>query len=289
VLGAQIDANDFHKSMFDRARLRKLLADNNLVLVRPWKSEIQDCAAYDISLNLEGYKPHIPEIKVSGAMSVPRLGFMDNFFCAMEASLACKVKFRKHGGAFWGQSLTNVFERILEEDDADAILAMDYDSVFTPAHLAHLMQLMMLYPEIDALAPIQSSRHIKSALFTIKDAEGSENEPLVTRDRFVPDTQPVSTAHFGLTLLRADKLRALPKPWFHSIPSSNNDWHDGHIDEDISFWHKWKAAGNSLHIANHVPIGHAELLVKWPDINLETSHQTMTDWQQNGVPEWAWK
>jgi hypothetical protein len=44
--------------MFDRERLRKLLADAGLVLISPWKSEIDDCAAYPISLNLEARKPH---------------------------------------------------------------------------------------------------------------------------------------------------------------------------------------------------------------------------------------
>jgi hypothetical protein len=66
--------------MFDRDKLRKLLAGAGLVLTRPWVSEIDDCAAYPISLNLEARKPHVPELTVSGAMSVPRLGFMDNLF-----------------------------------------------------------------------------------------------------------------------------------------------------------------------------------------------------------------
>jgi hypothetical protein len=52
---------------------------------------------------------------------------------------------------------------------------------------------------------------------------------------------------------------------------------------------QWEAAGNSLHLANRVAIGHMELLVKWPDINLTTFHQSVTDYQQNGVPEECWK
>jgi predicted SAM-dependent methyltransferase len=179
LMGGQTDANDFHKAIFDRDRLRQLFAKNNLVLVQSWASEIGDCADVPISLNLEGYKPHRSELKVSGAMSVPRLGFMDNFFNCMEACLPCHVKLRKHGGAFWGQAMENVFERILEEDDADFILAIDYDSTFLPRHLARLMQVMTLYPEIDALAPIQSSRHLKTTLFTVEGADG--NEPSISR------------------------------------------------------------------------------------------------------------
>ena len=288
LMGAQIDENDFHKAAFDRDKLRTLLANSGLVLIQPWNSEIADCAAYPISLNLMAFKPHMTEIKVSGAMSVPRLGFMDNFFSCMEACLPCGVKLRKHGGAFWGQSMTNVFESILNEDDVDAILTIDYDSVFLPRHLARLMQTMMLYPEIDALAPIQSSRHLPTTLFTVRGTEG-DNKPMIPRTAFEGETTPVATAHFGLTLLSTKKLRELPKPWFHSVPSENGDWRDGHIDEDIEFWRKWEKAGNSLHIANRVPIGHAELMARWPDINLSVHYQSMTDFQQNGVPEEVWK
>lgn len=288
LLGGQTDANDFHRSMFDRDKLRKLLAGAGLVLTKPWISEIGDCAALPISLNLEARKPHVGELTVSGAMSVPRLGFMDNMFSCIEACIPCNVKLRKHGGAFWGQSLTKVFERILEEDNPDAILTIDYDSIFLPKHLSQLMQLMMLYPEIDALAPIQSSRHLTTTLFTVHGTEG-ENAPAIPRTQFEGDTTKVATAHFGLTLIRTAALRKLPKPWFHSIPSPAGDWNEGHVDEDIQFWRKWEEAGNSLHLANRVPIGHAELLVKWPDINLHTFHQTMTDFQTKGVPEDCWQ
>lgn len=289
MMGGQIDQNDYHQSMFDRDKLRQLLAGQGLVLIRPWASEIEDCAAYPISLNLEAYKPHMSEIRVSGAMSMPRLTFTDNFFSCMEACLPCHVKLRKHGGAFWGQSMTKVFERIIEEDNPDAILTIDYDSVFLPRHLAHLMQLMCLYPEIDALAPIQSSRHLNSALFTVRDDSGAKNAPAIPRARFDGDTSPVSTAHFGLTLIRTAALKKMAKPWFQSIPSPAGDWNDGHIDEDIEFWRKWEAAGNSLHLANRVAIGHAELMTRWPDINLNVHYQSMTDFQQNGVPEECWK
>lgn len=290
VLGGQTDPDDYHKAMFDRETLRGLLAKCGLVLIQPWTSEIDDCAALDISLNLEARKPFVTEMRVSGAMSVPRLGFTDNMFCAIEAALACQVKFRKHGGVFWGQSLTKVFERIIEEDDPEAILTVDYDSIFSPKHLAHLMQLMMLYPEADAIAPIQSSRHLKTTLFTVQGPEG-DNAPELLRTAFDPDLQAVETAHFGLTLIRTEKLKALPKPWFHSVPGKDGEWGDGtgSIDEDIAFWRKWKEAGNNLFLANRVAIGHAELQVRWPDINLEVFHQSMTDWQTDGAPEGVWQ
>ena len=287
LMGGQTDANDFHGAMFDREKLRKLLAGAGLVLTQPWTSELEDCAAYPVSLNLEARKPHDAALTVSGAMSLPRLGFMDNLFCCMEAVVACNVKLRKHGGAFWGQSLTKVFERILEQDDPDLILTIDYDSIFTPGHLARLIQTMMLYPQIDALAAIQSSRHLPTTLFTVHGTDG-DNAPAIPRTQFEGDTTKVATAHFGLTLIRTKALRRIEKPWFHSQPSPQDDWGDGHVDEDIMFWRKWEEAGNSLHLANRVAIGHAELMCRWPDINLQVHYQSMTDFQQIGVPEECW-
>jgi SAM-dependent methyltransferase len=288
LFGGQTDRNDFHHAMFDREKLRVLLAGAGLVLTRPWISEIDDCAAYPISLNLEARKPFVDEIKVSGCMSMPRLAFTDNFFSCIEACIPCHVKLRKHGGVFWGQSLTKVFDRTIEEDNPDCLLTVDYDSIFLPKHLAHLIQLMMLYPHIDALAPIQSSRHLRTTLFTVHGTEG-DNAPEIPRTQFEGDTTPVATAHFGLTLIRTAALKRIKKPWFHSTPAPDGGWGEGHIDEDIAFWRKWEEAGNTLHLANRVPIGHAELLVKWPDINLQTFHQSMTDFQQKGVPEDVWR
>lgn len=288
LMGGQTDANDFHRSMFDEGKLKQLLAGAGLVLTQPWTSEIDDCAAYPISLNLEARKPHVSEIKVTAAMSVPRLGFMDNFFSCIEACLACNVRLKMNGGAFWGQALTKSFENIIETEDADLILTVDYDSIFTPKHLAHLMQYMMLYPEIDALAAVQSSRHIETTLFTVKGM-GGENEPRIPRTYFDTDTTPVTTAHFGLTLIRIASLKKIAKPWFHSIPSPNLDWKEGSVDEDINFWREWEAAGNSLHLANRVAIGHAELMCRWPDQNLQVFYQSMKEFREKGVPEDVWK
>jgi hypothetical protein len=288
ILGAQSDTNDYHKSMFDRDRLRALLAGAGLVLIEPWESEIDDCAGYPISLNLEGRKPFVSELKVSGCMSVPRLGFMDNFFSCVEACIPCNVKLRKHGGAFWGQSMTKVFEKTIELDNPDLILTIDYDTVMRPVHLATMINLMMLYPKIDALAPIQSSRHHLTTLFTVATEPG-KNAEAIPRTALAGDTMPVSTAHFGLTLIRTAAIKKMSKPWFHAVPSPDGDWGEGHIDDDIQFWRNFEAAGNSLHLANRVAIGHLELQIKWPDINLSVMHQSVTDYQQNGVPAGVWK
>lgn len=291
VMGGQVDGADFHKTIWNRDELRRRLSAAGLVLLREWKSEIEgDCASLPISLNIEGTKPFTSEIKVSAAMSVPRLGFMDNFGCCIDALLPLGIRLRRQGGAFWGQALTNCLEVILDQDQPDAILTLDYDTVFTVGHVAHLMQLMMAHPEAHAIAALQSSRHLPTALFTKRD---TNDEPMsrVPLDEMAGDLMKVSSAHFGLTLIRADRLRDLPKPWFHAKPSSDGQWHygDDHVDEDIAFWEKWREAGNSLFLANRVAVGHMEVMARWPGRDLQAIYQPMGEFNKTGkAPEGTW-
>lgn len=292
LMGGQIDQADFHKTVWNRDELRRRLSQAGLVLLREWTSELEgDCASLPISLNIEGTKPVVSELKVSAAMSVPRLGFMDNFGCCIDALIPLNIRLRRQGGAFWGQALTNCLEVILDQDAPDAILTLDYDTVFTVGHVAHLMQLMMVHPEAHAIAALQSSRHLPTALFTKRDENGDHMGRVLLED-MAGDLMRVSSAHFGLTLIRADRLRALPKPWFHSKPSSDGEWHygDDHIDEDINFWVNWEKAGNSLFIANRAAIGHLEVMARWPGKDIQAIYQPMSEFNNTGkAPEGAWK
>jgi predicted SAM-dependent methyltransferase len=56
VYGGPDNEFDFHKSLFTESKLRKLMADVGLVNIERWRSEIPDCAAYQVSLNLKGVK-----------------------------------------------------------------------------------------------------------------------------------------------------------------------------------------------------------------------------------------
>lgn len=292
VMGGQVDDADFHKALFDEAHLKTALAQAGLMLIRNWTSEIADCASLPISLNLAGTKPHTSEISVSAVMSVPRLGFMDNMFAAVEALPPLNVKIRRCTGAYWGQCLERAIEESLREDAPDAVLTLDYDSVFTRRDVSMLMQLLCCHPEADAIAAVQAGRGSASGrLFTIKGPDGA-NLSGVPADTFAGDLAQVSTAHFGLTLIRAEKLSSLPKPWFHDVPSPAGDWNEGRADADIAFWRKWEEAGNSLYLANRVPIGHLELTVLWPAaLGPDTTPMTQPvgEWRERGKPEGAWR
>ena len=292
VMGGQSASDDFHKALFDEEQLKRAMAAAGLMLIRPWQSELSDCASLPISLNLVGTKPHRSEISVSAVMSVPRLGFLDMMFCAVEALPSLGIKLRRCTGAYWGQCLERAIEETIRDDAPDAILTLDYDSVFTRRDVSMLMQLMCCYPEADAIAAVQAGRGaVSGRLFTIR-AGGGSNVAGVPFDTFAGDLAPVSTAHFGLTLLRTDKLRAQPKPWFHDAPAPDGSWGDGRTDADIHFWRNWETAGNKLHLANRVPIGHLELTVLWPAaLGSETAPvmQSVGDWRENGRPDVAWE
>ena len=57
VYGGQVDENDYHKTCFDREGLADALAQLGLVDIEMWESDLQDCAALPVSLNLMGRKP----------------------------------------------------------------------------------------------------------------------------------------------------------------------------------------------------------------------------------------
>jgi hypothetical protein len=146
----------------------------------------------------------------------------------------------------------------------------------------------MVHPEADAIAPLQSSRHLGPALFTIKDEHG-KNLDKVNLETMLPDLRPIDSAHFGLTLINAHKLKELPRPWFMPVHDADGRWEEGRIDEDINFWIKWKAAGNTLFLANRIAIGHLELAVRWPGKDLQTILQPVREWKETRLaPAEAW-
>jgi SAM-dependent methyltransferase len=288
AMGGQIDEADFHKTIFDKNSLTRQLASAGLMLIREWKSELQDCAALPVSLNLCGTKPHQSEISVSAVMSMPRLAFTDNMFSAIEALPPLNVKLRKHTGAYWSQCIERVIEEAIEQDKPDAILTLDYDTVFSRRDASMLLQLMCCHPEADAIAAIQSGRGKDLPLFTIK-AENGLNASTIAAEEFEPNLTKVTTAHFGLTLMRAEKFKSLPKPWFQDVPAPDQTWGEGRRDADIAFWDKWGAARNSLYIANRVPVGHLELMIKWPGRDLRAIHQPIGEFRDSGISKDAWQ
>lgn len=283
VMGGQTDGDDFHKAIFDGPHLAQLMAQAGLILVDPWASDIKDCAALPISLNLKGRKPIRGRPKVQAVMSTPRLGFNDMWQSALMALPQMGIGLSKVTGAFWDQCMTGALEEAISDPSVEYVLGIDYDSVFNAADVARLIETVCAYPDVDALAPVQASRHNGGLLFGIKRTPdgGTVDFP---REELEQDLFPVSHAHFGLTLLNAEKLRRLPRPWMWTSHDAEGRFGDGHTDPDIQFWRNWEKAGNSLYLAPRVTIGHIEVMVRWPDINMQQCWQSAKDWEANRTP-----
>lgn len=290
TMGGQTDADDFHKSLFDTHTLVELLRGAGLVDIGPWDSDADDCSRLPVSLNRRGVKPvriEAGSVKIAAVMSMPRLGFTDNFMSTQAALNKMGIPVNTFQGAFWGQCLERGIEETLAKG-YDYILTIDYDTVFTAANVQSLLRLMLTHPEADAIAPLQSARGWASPLMTVKlpDGMSAENVP---RNFFDTDLTPLRTGHFGLTIFRASSLAGMPKPWFWSKPAPDGSWHDGRTDDDIYFWRQWDAAGKTLFNANRVVVGHLELMVKWPGRDLNVFHQRVADFWREGPPKGVWK
>ena len=227
------------------------------------------------------------DVKVAAVMSMPRLGFTDNFFCVSSALAPHGIAPTKVTSAFWGQGLQRAIEDVI--DSHDVILTIDYDSIFNAKTVEALLTLLM-WSGYDAIAPLQMKREASSAIFCL---EGSDvhGDYKIPEDWFQKPVRPVKTAHFGLTFIRTDAIKRMDKPWFLFEANDDGEWNGGHTDEDLYFWDNFVDNGNRLGIATNVSIGHAELMVTWPSMKSPTGkvHQHTTDyWKERIAHPDAW-
>jgi hypothetical protein len=275
--GGQIDADDFHRNAFNGATLAGLFRELGLISVRKFQPFAEDCSRHPISLNLEGVKPHpIQSVRsrVKGVMTVPRVGFTNNFSAITRTVMELGIAFQTCQGAYWHQGITRALEWA---SDAEFVLTIDYDTLFTPDDVRRLVQIADANPEYAAIASMQSKREESVALLCRKDQ--------TTREQLRADVLPCDSAHFGLTLIRTAALKDVPKPWFLCQPDPEGGYGDGRIDADVAFWHKLRAAGHKAGVTPHVAVGHLQLMVTWPGFDLTPVHQYVSDWDKSGPPE----
>lgn len=223
------------------------------------------------------------KITVAGIMSVPRLGFLDMMFCAQNVFPKLGIRLQKQTGAWWGSCLERGLEAVMEQG-YDWVFVADYDSVFTLPQAVALLNLLHDHPTVDAVAPVQLKRDAEHVLFW------TENSCQVRELREL-ELFPVKSAHFGLTLLRLDALRRMPKPWFRGSvpgPDAEHPWGDGRRDEDIDFWLRWRECGNSIMLAPQIAIGHLEMFVMWPGQDFNPVFQHPNNFWSDGIPDEAW-
>jgi hypothetical protein len=204
--------------------------------------------------------------------------------------LPFQIPVRTAFGAWWDHGMSDQFEDCLNEG-ADWIITMDYDSIFTSDHVNALLYRFATSLEIDALAALQCRRLMnESPLWSGADFRGKD-ELQITGDAI-----RVDSAHFGLTVFRADALRKVAKPWFLHEPDKDGSYKsDGRTDPDLYFWRKWREAGNTCYVdplfipgKRNIGIGHLQAMVSEftrTDGNvIAPRHEHWLQWRKDNRP-----
>src|SRR3990172_3498342 len=285
VFGGHVDARDHHGCAFDTELLTELLLDCGMERLHNWASEIQDCASLPVSLNIAGYKPSgIANVCTNtiAVLSAPRFGPVMHFRCASQAFGRARVPYQMAGGAYWHQIMSEVIEQNIEDANVRYIITCDYDTVFTYADVMELYRLMEACPDADAIFPLESKRGSDHALFGLL---GKDDKPIpsIGSYQLERNLMPVTHGHFGLTILRADRLRSLERPWMNSTPNKQGRWGDGKKDADIDFWHRWIATGRTLYLAPRIVVGHMQEMITWPGKDLKPIYQLVPDYDNDGM------
>lgn len=230
------------------------------------------------------------DIRVEAVLSVPRLGFNDNFFSWAQALMPLGIRPTKMTGAFWSQCMTRVCEQFV--DKCEYLLTIDYDTFFTREDVEQLFSMAMAF-QCDALTGFQVKREDGRPMLTLKGT--LENPPpdgktSLPASWFAEPVQEVDSAHFGLTVISTAALRRAKKPWFFSRPDPHGSWNDGRLDDDIWFWKNWRESGNRVFVSPRVVLGHGEYMVTWPGRDLgKPVFQYSTDFCNSlKRPETAW-
>lgn len=214
-------------------------------------------------------------VRILGALSCPRVGFTDPLFICHQL-VAMNIDLRKQSGAFWEQSLSQLLYAAVEEK-FDYVLTLDYDSVFKPADVWYMLNLMVNNPHVDALFPVQYQRENDKLLIGLRG-----NVTRVTMEQFVDHLVPATVGHFGLTFIRVSSLAKLPQPWLHSKPSPAGLWDEHRVDADIGFWNLMRAHGQQPYLAARCVLGHIQQVVTWPGEGYLPVHQYLGKYFKDG-------
>jgi hypothetical protein len=285
IVGGSNERVQQYRSAFDERTLAEAMRQAGLIDVRHYHRE----PGY---LHMAGEKPVMPcpvpvALNIHAVITLPRLGFNDMWLTVPEALQPHRITLTDSRGAFWDQSFQTVIERVLAGEKGpvpDAIMAFDYDTVCDAGQVAALKRIMEEHPEIDAVFPLQSSRHKGTSLFAIDLPTGVESLDAIPASVFKHPVARAVRGHFGCTIIRRRVFEALPKPWFRGQPDPTGSFGKGRVDPDIAFCDSFITAGFELRLATKVRVGHLMLMIAWPDEKFEAGYQTIEDYRTNGRP-----
>jgi len=178
----------------------------------------QDMVEHVMDPRYRSGRAAVPTIgqRIAAVMTLPRLGFTDNLFCASESLSPLGIRLMRSCGVFWGQCLTDMIEQAIDAG-FEYVLTLDYDTVFSAADVRELYRLMEQHPEADAICALQMKRSCTTPLFTVTNKSG-EGVTELDAAEMEQELLEVSTAHFGLTVLRCSAFADIERPWFGARP-----------------------------------------------------------------------
>lgn len=284
IYGGQTDAYDFHRSGYTRPVLESCMKAVGLRCMRRWYGEGEDCASLPISLNVRATKAPFVLDDVNLCMTIPRLGFTETSRVLSQVAAEIGLPQTLSTGVYWHHGLTRICENA-QAQKIPFILTVDYDSVFTSGDVMMLYDLLHQF-NLDAICAMQPGREISTILATATDENGEllRKAPVELLDKPI---MPIRTGHFGLTLIRTEKLQKVAKPWFECKADKDGSYGPERIDSDVNFWLKWKDAGNTLAMATGCGIGHQQLVVTWANREMQSQHQYLNEYSKTGKPGWA--
>lgn len=209
------------------------------------------------------------QVTVQAIMTVPRY---ENTWCRTQIEAALRelrIPINIGLGVFYGQNMQRMMEEALEKK-IDYIVTIDFDTLFTAWQLHRLISLSA-QEDFDALCGIQCRRGKPQTLGYKTGANQVEW-----------DGYPINieSGHFGLTVIRTEKLAKVEKPWFFCKPDENGEWSDNRIDSDVWFWQQWKNAGLKLWMDPGVRLGHMEEMCIIHDEQMQPHHVYPLEWEE---------
>lgn len=292
LMGGQVDSLDEHRAIYQAQKLKGLLELVGFEDVKPWAGDPSDCSGLPVSLNLQGRKPDalLPaEPPTYGdmiiVMTTPRLGFTENMFCVTQASVKLGMTLQRTQGVFWTQGIDRALTDAVARENVKWCMTVDYDTCF---HWSDVVKMRTIAEAngCEILVPLQAGRERSCPLFTKVDADGKLTNSVLAAD-MERDCVEIDTGHFGMTLIAADALRKIAKPWFQGQPAADGGWGEGRVDDDIWFWRRWKESGRKSWLCPKVRVGHMELVVSWPGRDLQTRYQKISEYHAQGKPWYA--
>jgi hypothetical protein len=216
------------------------------------------------------------EVKICAFMTAPRYESTWARNLIEIALQRCKIPLFVSQGVFYGQCMQMMFEQAIDQG-CEVGITVDFDSIFTDKHVNRLVSAIAFNDHIDAICAMQARRGAGTPLCTVK----GQTETTTDGSPF-----QVTTAHFGLTAIKMDRLKSLPRPWFWSQPDAHGNWSEDKIDDDIWFWKQWMESGRTIYMDPGCRIGHMEEMVtqfEEVDGQYKAIHYYQKDWMTKHV------